>query len=147
LIALGLDAAGRDRLSSLAFEMELSETIRSLPAVDIDELAAVYRRSRVLFHPACEPPWGGPVRNALACGLPVVSIDDDLINSLVGQAAYLVQADDTRLLGAALLTVLVEEEVAENLKGAAQQRAAGWSLPDYAQALAGVYQSILFSFQ
>jgi glycosyltransferase involved in cell wall biosynthesis len=98
-----------------------------------------------VFHPASEPVWGGPIRHALACGKPVVASHDPQTSHLVGPAAYLAAGDDGRALGAALITVIVEEEVAETLAGAARARASTWSGAAYSQALSGAYQRILAS--
>jgi glycosyltransferase involved in cell wall biosynthesis len=65
------------------------------------------------------------------------------MSALVGPAAYLVKAGDTRAMGAALITILVEEEVSERLAQAARQRAGAWSLSAFADGLAEAYQEIL----
>jgi glycosyltransferase involved in cell wall biosynthesis len=85
-------------------------------------MGSIYRGSSALFHPLEDPPWGGPVRLALAYGKPVVSFESEVIGALVGPAAYLVKAGDTRAMGAALVTILVEEEVSQRLAQAARQR-------------------------
>jgi hypothetical protein len=46
-------------------------------------------------------------------------------------------------LGAALITVLVEEGVAQKLAQEGRQRAKSWSLPPFADGLAQAYQEIL----
>jgi glycosyltransferase involved in cell wall biosynthesis len=65
------------------------------------------------------------------------------MSALVGPAAYLVPQGDARLLGAALITVLVEEEVAQKLIQEGRQRVAAWSLPAFAAGLAQAYQDII----
>ncbi len=95
------------------------------------------------FHPLMDPPWGGPVRLALASGVPVVSFESEPMSALVGPAAYLVKAGDTRLLGAALITVLVEEGVSQKLAQAGRQRAGTWSPSAFVDGLAQAYESIL----
>ena len=144
LLALGLGEEGRERLSSLATAYPLGETVRSLSALTPDTLAIVYRHGAALFHPATEPPWGGSVRMALTSGTPVVSIEDRRTDALVGPAAYLAQIDDTRALGAALITVLVEEGVAEQLSKAGRERTSSWSLlQPFGQRLLAAYINIL----
>ena len=103
----------------------------------------IYQGCSALFHPAPLSPWGGAVSWALACGKPVVAAESALTDALVGPAAYLAPLDDARALGAALITVLVEEEVAEKLSLAAQKQAAGWHSPAFGQELLAAYQEIL----
>ncbi len=143
LLAIGLGEAGQEHLEVLATEYGLGETIRSLSRLPPNVLGVIYRRSAALFHPATEPPWGGPVRLALASGTPVISFENEQMSALVGPAAYLVKTGDVRALGAALITALVEEGVAGQLAQAGRQRVATWSLKAFAGGLAQAYQDIL----
>lgn len=145
LIVLGFNAVERDQLTEIAESFDLGGTVRMLPELSPRAIALLYQRSSALFHPAPEPVWGGPIRHALACGKPVVASLDPQTSRLVGPAAYLVPEDDTRALGAALITVIVEEEVAEALARAARLHASTWSGAVYSQALSGAYQRILAS--
>jgi glycosyltransferase involved in cell wall biosynthesis len=51
--------------------------------------------------------------------------------------------NDTRALGAALVTVLVESEIAERLSQAGRERAASWSLRAFSQELLDAYNRLL----
>jgi hypothetical protein len=46
-------------------------------------------------------------------------------------------------LGAAVITLVVEEEIAEKLELAAQERAAKWDMRNFSQALGEVYRRLL----
>ena len=68
----------------------------------------------------------------------------------MGPAAYLVSAGkdghvDTRAMGAAIVTVIVEESVAEELSRAARERSARWEQHDFSEALQQAYLSIVGS--
>jgi glycosyltransferase involved in cell wall biosynthesis len=143
LLAIGLGEDGRERLASLAVEYSLGEGVRSLPMVSPAAVGTIYQRSAALIHPLMDPPWGGPARLALASDTPVISFESEPMSALVGPAAYLVPQGEARLLGAALITVLVEEEVAQKLIQEGRQRVAAWSLPAFAAGLAQAYQDII----
>jgi glycosyltransferase involved in cell wall biosynthesis len=96
-----------------------------------------------LFHPAPIAPWGAPERHALACGKPVVASENLFSDALFGPAAYLAPAGDARALGAALITVVVEDSVAENLSQAARQRAESWLDQGFGQKLYEAYLLLL----
>ena len=153
LVVLGLNDAVQNSLRSLAQEYGLVGTVRALPALALDDLAAVYRGCSALLHAAPVAPWGGPLRLALACGKPVVGLEDRLSDALVGSAAYLVGKGDTwqansRALGAALVTVMVEASVADSLAAQAYQRAVEWKTSDpanFTQHLRAVYQLLAVS--
>jgi hypothetical protein len=131
-------------LAGLVEEFKLGESVRSIPAIHLPALAALYRGCSALFHPAPLPAWGDPVRMALACCKPVVALESPRADALVGPAAYLaVSEPGERLLGSALISVIVEESLAERLSQAARQRQAGWDGNAYTRALGEAYRSLV----
>ncbi|HEX7976791.1 MAG TPA: glycosyltransferase [Anaerolineales bacterium] len=145
LLLLGLEDADRARLAALLSEYDLAGSVRALPALPVGALAAVYQGCAVLFNPVDTSPWGSSIRRALSCGKPVVALQTALTDALVGPAAYLVsgsRADPagSRALGAALITVIVEESLSAALSQAAIQRAAAWSGAAFSQQLFAAYQ-------
>jgi glycosyltransferase involved in cell wall biosynthesis len=143
LFLLGLDGTERTNADGLAREYGLEGSVRSLPSLSPAQVAAVYRGSSVLLGmgPVC--PWGDPLSLALASGLPVVAAEHPLADALVGPAAYLAPAGDSRALGAALITVLVEGDLAERLSQAARRRAAAWKMGRFPGSLEETYRQIL----
>lgn len=140
LLLVGLDHQAQDHLAALLAEYQLTDTARPLPPLSIPALAAIYHGSSALFHPAEVSPWGDPARLALVCGKPVVGLESDSAAALLGPAGYLISpnlpyAEICRSLGAALITVVVEESLAEELSRAARQRAETWQLESFAHSL------------
>jgi glycosyltransferase involved in cell wall biosynthesis len=142
-LILGFTAEERIRFDEIASTLDFGDTVRVLPELSPPALALLYQGSTALFHPAPEPLWGGPIRHALACGKPVVASQHPQTSRMVGPAAYLAVEDDGRALGAALITVVVEEEVADRLAKAAHLRAAAWTGAAYSEALSVAYRKIL----
>ena len=147
LLAVGLSAAGCERFAALAAELGLEGRARCLPALSLQALAAVYRASSAIFHPEASPAWGSPLRRALACGKPLVGLDEPLSDAILGEAAYLVKPGGTetercRALGAALITVIVEESVAQSLSTAARRRAEQYNPERFSAALGMAYQNL-----
>ena len=145
LLVAGLEKAGRLALEGLCVEYGVSDTVRALDPLSPPQLALVYRECTALFHPAAISPWGGSVRFALACGRPVVALEDSLTDALVGPAGYLVPSGQASGLGAALITVIVEQVVAEQLSRAARQRSAAWDASGFRQALLAAYRQVIYS--
>jgi glycosyltransferase involved in cell wall biosynthesis len=142
LLILGLDEVGRQHLSGLLPDYGLMECVRALPLVSPFSVPWLYRKCSVLFHPAAIAPWGNPLRNALAFGKPVVAGETALSDALVGPAAYLVALERPRELGAALLTVIVEEELAGQLGSEGMRRAASWKTELFRQELGEIYRKV-----
>lgn len=142
LLILGLEPGPRRRLSEWLDQVDLGGTVLILPPLVPPEIPALYRRASALFHPAPVTPWGGPVRHALASGAPVVALDTGLSSAMVGPAAYLVPGEDDRAMGAALITVIVEDEVREQLLQSAAERVQTWGVPAFGRALLEAYHKL-----
>lgn len=146
LLVLGLDQSGSAKLHALLAKTSLAKTVHLLPPLSLASTIYLYQNCTAVFHPADIPPWGGPLRTALVCGKPLVAPETPFSDALVGPAGYLVRAhktDSSRALGAALITVIVEESVSASLAQAARQRSAGWETAGFSSALEGAYRSLL----
>ncbi len=140
LLLLGAGRAGGRIYESLAASYDFGASVRLLPPVEPSQVAAVYRACTVYFHPADVLPWENPLRAALVLGKAVVALDSMLAGLVCGPAAYLVgsgnahgasaRGETARALGAALITVVVEDGLREGLELAARERAAGWRLAE-----------------
>jgi hypothetical protein len=147
LLLVGQQSANQ-RIQAMAAERGLTGTVQVLPSLDLESLVLLYRRCSALFHPATVSPWGGPGRLALVSHKAVVSLENRFSDALFGSAAYLVPeqngaALDARTLGAALITVIVEQGVREALVQEASQRTAAWNSPQFEQELINAYQKLL----
>jgi hypothetical protein len=100
----------------------------SVVCVGFDEepdVAGIYRRARVLVQ-AGDVSTPQVFRWALASGVPLAAESSAAAAAVAGTAAYLVPASDTRALGAAVLTLLVEDSVAGALRERGLERAAAY---------------------
>jgi len=141
LLLVGLQDQDRQVVSELVERFDFAESLLILPGVTPVMLPRLYQLSAAVFHPAQASPWCGSVRLALASGKPLVAVEENLTNAIAGPAAYLVRGDDARAFGAALVTVIVEQEIADSLSAAAKQRSRDWAINDFGQQLLGVYLS------
>jgi hypothetical protein len=112
--------------------------------VSIHQLAALYRLSKVVFHPADSPAWGSALHLALACARPVVGLETPIGDALLGPAGYLVkdtgtQAQRERALGAALISVIVEEGLADDLTRKARRLMQGYEKGSFSRSLGEAY--------
>jgi glycosyltransferase involved in cell wall biosynthesis len=135
LLLVGLDDNDRQIITEMRARFDLGETIQVLPDVLPTNLPQIYWQSTAVFHPAPASPWCGPTRLAMAAGKPLVSIEHELTAAIVGPAAYLIRENDARALGAALVTVVVEEELAERLSAAALKVYRSWNSGNFSDQL------------
>lgn len=127
LVLPGLTEMQRAHLNTLLVAMDINlNTVIVPPILPLPVLAGLYGQCAAVLHPLPAAPWGCPLTYALATARPIAAIEHPHTESRVGAAAYLVPNGDARALGAALLTLLVEDSVAESLRAAASDRAARW---------------------
>jgi glycosyltransferase involved in cell wall biosynthesis len=84
---------------------------------------------------------------ALACGKPLVALETERTAALAGAAGYLVSPIEPyparcRALGAALITVVVEDSLADSLSQAAQRCATAWSFDKFSSSLSELYRAL-----
>ncbi len=145
LLLLGLDAVERQHLEQLLPSYNLGGTLRTLPAMLPSDIPALFQGCTAVFHPAPLAIWGGSVRLALRYGKPLVAADGPLADALLGRAAYLAPQDDLRALGAGIITVVVEENMAGELAQAGRERAATWEQSSFKESLYAAYQAVMQS--
>ena len=87
--------------------------------------------------------WGDPLLQSLACGRPIAAEETEWNALRAGPAAYLTPPDDSRMLGAAVITLAIEEPVAEGLSQAALKRAETLRAKSFAARLVAVYREVL----
>lgn len=120
-------------------DLHLRDTVRFLPPVAPPHLHLVYQAASAVFHPAPIDPWSSPIRYGIACARPVVGIDSAVASAVAGPAAYFAPAEDPRGLGAALISVIVRDDIRKQLVDHARRRAAGWDGEKMKKDLEGVY--------
>ncbi len=87
---------------------------------------------------AGKPRHGQFLRWAVACGLPVAAAVTPEAESILGEAAYVTPSGDARALGAACLSLLVEEDLAESLRLSGARRAVAYHSGRGVEELAGL---------
>jgi glycosyltransferase involved in cell wall biosynthesis len=106
-------------------ELGIADSVLTVQDLDLSTMALLFSKASV-FLAADVLPWGQPLRWAMAAGLPIASVQNAEVERVVGDAAYLVQDNDARSLGAACLTLLVEEQMAVSLKEKGIKRATAY---------------------
>lgn len=143
LLAAGLPAGAHQALAGLLEGSGLEPTVRILEDFSPLEIAALYPGASAVFLPSEPSPWGDTLSEGLACCRPVVALETPAGAARAGPAAYLAPAGDPRAVGAALVTVVVEESVAEALSQAARVRSSAWNSGVFGQELLAAYQAVL----
>jgi glycosyltransferase involved in cell wall biosynthesis len=132
-----------DLRAEIAEKPELAQYIRWIGPVDEADKPGIYRMARVFAFPSRYEGFGlGPLE-AMACGTPVVAADASSVPEVVGESAYLVDPDDSRAMGAALISVLIQDDLHDSLRNAGLARASNFSWERTARETLQVYERVL----
>lgn len=109
LVVAGLSPAAIDSFSYLAARLGILDDICLLGFVAEEELVLLYNLAQVVVYPSLYEGFGLPVLEAMACGTPVITSNVCSIPEVAGDAAILINPNDTEALVRAL-TQLADDE-------------------------------------
>ena len=115
LMFLGVDSTVTSQIHSTAVELGIEASVRTQSDVTYDDLPKLYGGAAAYLGTEFAAD-GQPLRWAMAAGVPVVGLKTPNFESVLGGAAYLVPPGDSRSLGAACLTVLIQDRVSDPLR-------------------------------
>ncbi|MGF1507221.1 MAG: glycosyltransferase family 4 protein [Anaerolineae bacterium] len=107
------------------------------------DLPSLYRCADVFVYPALYEGFGLPVLEAMASGTPVIAADRASLPEVVGEAGLLVDPLDAAARAAAIRRVLADRALADRLRAAGIERAAGFTWGKAAAAVWTIYQHVL----
>jgi glycosyltransferase involved in cell wall biosynthesis len=110
--------------------------------VDDADLPALYSAATVFVYPSLYEGFGLPPLEAMACGTPVISSNAASLPEVVGDAALLIDPNDTAALAQALHTVLAEPALHADLRRRGFDRAAQFSWQRCAAETLAVYRQV-----
>jgi glycosyltransferase involved in cell wall biosynthesis len=138
--ANGFGAAGiMDRIQSSSAR----ERIKVTGYVPAAELEALYARASIFAFPSLDEGFGMPVLDAMARGIPVVTSNRSALPEVAGDAALLVQPDQSEEIAAALTRLAEDVSLREKLAEAGRARAKRFSWRLAVEQTYGVYQELL----
>ena len=109
-----------------------------------DELVALfYLNADVFVYPSHYEGFGLPVLEAMTLGVPVVTSNTSSLPEVVGDAALLIEPLDTMQLAAAILKVISDFELRQDLINKGQERAKLFSWEKTAKLTLEAYRKIL----
>jgi len=127
---------------ALARELDVADSVRFIGAVAEADKPALYRGAGAFVYPSAYEGFGLPPLEAMACGTPVVTTNNGSIGEVVGDAAFLIDPDDTRAFGAGIITTLVEPSVSDHLRVRGLERARRFTWEATARQTAEAYAAV-----
>ncbi len=148
MLVIGGRLPARNRLplvnpQPLVHELDLTNRVRFIGWVEEAHKPALYRGAVCAVFPSCYEGFGLPVLEALACGTPLVTSNASSLPEIAGDAGFAVDPDDERSLAGAILSCLVDDSLAAELRRRGPQQAAKFSWTKAAQETLTVYRKVV----
>jgi glycosyltransferase involved in cell wall biosynthesis len=114
-------------VESLLADTRAAERVLHVDHLDQPTLAALYRSATALVLPTTKEGWSMPIREALACGCPVVTTDGPWLDEDgSGSAVIRVPRPEPALLAAAMRSAVEDDAVRSDLRARGLALAAGF---------------------
>src|SRR5258708_4867763 len=124
-------------------EYGIEKYVRWIDPPDEADKPGVYRMASAFVYPSRYEGFGlGPLE-AMACGTPVIAADASSIPEVVGDGAYLVDPDDARKLGGAIIATLIQDDLRKSLRNHGLARASNFSWQRTARETLAVYEQVM----
>jgi glycosyltransferase involved in cell wall biosynthesis len=107
------------------------------------DLPVLYSGALVFVYPSLYEGFGLPPLEAMACGTPVVTSNNSSLPEVTGDAAILVNPLEVNEIADALIRIVSDSSLQEDLRQKGLQRAKLFSWRETAERTLRVYESVL----
>jgi glycosyltransferase involved in cell wall biosynthesis len=130
-------------LKNLSHELGLSNRIVFLNHLSQEELLLLMNAANIFMFTSLYEGFGLPPLEAMACGTPVIASNAASVPEVVGDAAMLVNPKDDREIASAMLRLLTDDSLRQELIRKGFQRIRLFSWENTAKKTIGVYQKVM----
>jgi glycosyltransferase involved in cell wall biosynthesis len=142
LVLAGSAGYGAAEIAARIGASRSRERIRVLGYVSRAELANWYARAMIFAFPSLDEGFGMPVLEAMATGTPVIASNRAAVPEVAGDAAWLVDAEDTEELAGAMVALTRDPERRAELSRRGLERAAKFTWAEAVEKTWQVYREL-----
>jgi alpha-1,3-rhamnosyl/mannosyltransferase len=143
LILTGSRGSEEDRIRAQIDSLGLRARVRRTGRISAADVAGLYGEAAVVAVPSRYEGFGLPAVEAMAYGTPLVAAASTALPEVVGDAGVLVDPDDVPGWAGAIAHLLEADDERTRLAKAGRERAARYTWPANAAALADLYHRAL----
>ena len=115
------------------------DRVKFAQSVSDGSLGELYRNAICLLFPSYHEGFGLPVAEAMCCGCPVICSNRGALPEVAGDAAIIVDPDDQEAMAHAVMRILSDASLRENLSRCGLERSKLYSWNRVAEQVAQVY--------
>jgi glycosyltransferase involved in cell wall biosynthesis len=131
-----------DETRQAVADLKLEQKVRFLGRVSDLDLMLLYSLADVFVFPSFYEGFGVPPLEAMACGVPVIVSNISSLPEVVGDAALLVNPHDTGAIAQAILRVLGNPQLQEELRQKGYERARHFTWAESARKMLSIYTNL-----
>jgi glycosyltransferase involved in cell wall biosynthesis len=143
LVLAGSNGYGAEQILDRIARSPARDRIQVTGYVSRTELAYWYARARVFAFPSLDEGFGMPVLEAMQAGIPVVTSNRSALPEVAGDAAILIDPEDTDALAGALRRLTSDSELAQHYIDLGQNRVKAFGWDKAVRETWEVYRSLL----
>jgi len=142
LVLAGSAGYGAPEILSRIGNAPCRTRIRVLGYVPAPDLSRWYARAAIFAFPSLDEGFGMPVLEAMAAGVPVIASNRSAVAEVAGDAAWLVNPEDTEELAGALVALTQDQDRRAELSRRGLHRAAQFNWADAVEKTWQVYREL-----
>lgn len=131
-----------EETQQLVARLKLEKKVRFLGRVTDLELVTLYSMADVFAFPSFFEGFGIPPLEAMACGAPVITSNISALPEVVGNAALQVDPHDTAALAEAIMRLLRDEQLREELRQRGYQHIQHYTWTEAAHKMLAIYSKL-----
>jgi glycosyltransferase involved in cell wall biosynthesis len=142
LVMAGKFSWGKEEFFKTMDDLSLRQKVKLLGYVPDEDLPALYTGAKIFFFPSLYEGFGIPVLEAMACGTPVITSNLSSLPEVAGDAALLVDPYDAEALASALVKLIEDENLCDDLRQKGFMQVKNFSWKKAVQEMLEVYNRL-----
>lgn len=126
LLIAGADLPGTSPFRTIIAEERITDEVFVRGYVEHDEMPVVYNAASLMIYPSSYEGFGMPVLEAMACGTPVITLNNTAFPEFAGGVALLLENAEIPTLKTGMLEVLNNSELRERMSREGPRRASAY---------------------